>query len=258
MAEGYRRYGVIGAVVASSLMIGAAVGKGALDAISDKSRQAVTSTLNKPAQRSAPQDPLRISVRTAAGDVECPRTSFILPSLAALRGSPSPSSEYGSEEWVLSHGGVPAVGVVYFTVQTPSASAVLLTGMRAVVDRRQPANGVRAGLTSQCGGEVDSRYFSVDLQAAKPSVTAQPAVDGYTGTTIAPAVTFPFKVSASDPEVFIANVGDATGDLAWHLELDWVADGKPGHSRLPDHGVFRTSSAPQTNVDRLEQLLDRS
>jgi hypothetical protein len=258
LAEGYRRYGVIGAVVASLLMIGAAVGKGALDAISDTSRQAVTSTLNKPSQRTTSSGhPLRISVRTAAGSVECPRTSFILPSLAALRGSPSPSSDYASEEWVLAHGGVPAVGVVYFTVQTPSARAVLLTGMRAVVDRRQPADGVRAGLNSQCGGEVDSRYFSIDLQTAHPSVTARPGVDGYTGTTTAPAVTFPFKVSANDPEVFIANVGDVTGDLTWHLELDWVADGNPGHSRLPDHGAFRTSSAPETNVERLGQLLEK-
>jgi hypothetical protein len=255
LAEGYRRYGVVGAVVASLLLVGAAVGRGALDAISDKARQAVTSTLNQPSH--APSgDPLRITVRTAAGSVECPRTSFLLPSLAALRGTPSPSSEYGSEEWLVAHGGVPVVGVVYLTVQTPSASAVLLTGMRAVVDRREPASGVRAGLTSQCGGEVDSRYFAVDLQAARPRVAARPGIDGYTGTTTAPAVTFPFTVSANDPEVFVANVGDVTGDLTWHLEVDWVADGRPGHSRLPDRGAFRTSSAPEKKVERFGQLLD--
>ncbi|NES27853.1 hypothetical protein GCE86_10210 [Micromonospora terminaliae] len=257
LAEGYRRYRLIGAVVAALLLVGAAVGKGALDAVSDKARQAVTSALDQPSRASA-ADPLRITVRTAAGSAECPRTSFLLPSLAALRGSPSPSSEYGSEEWIHAHGGVPAVGVVYFTVQTPSASAVLLTGLRAVVDRRQPASGVRVGLTSQCGGEVDSRYFAVDLQAASPRVAARPGVDGYTGTTVAPAVTFPFKVSATDPEVFVANVGDVTGDLTWHLELDWVADGNPGHSRLPERGAFRTSSGPEKTVERFGQLLDGS
>jgi hypothetical protein len=259
LAEGYRRYGLIGAVVAVLLMVGAAVGKGALDAISDKSRQAVASTLNEPSPRATTsEDPLRITVRTAAGRSDCPRTSFLLPSLTALRGSPSPPSEYGSEEWVVAHGGVPVVGVVYFTVQTPSASAVLLTGMRAVIDRRQPVNGVRASLTSQCGGEVVSRYFGIDLQPPAPTVVARPGVDGYTGATVAPAVTFPFKVSATDPEVFIANVGDVTGDITWHLELDWVADGKSGHSRIPGRGAFRTSSAPEKNVERLGQLLDKS
>ncbi|MEU2167863.1 hypothetical protein ACH47V_25160 [Micromonospora chersina] len=50
--------------------------------------------------------------------------------------------------------------------------------------------------------------------------------------------------------MFEVDVEAPDGDLTWHLELAWVAGGRPGHGRLPVAGVFRASRAPDTDSAR--------
>ncbi|WP_315904099.1 helix-turn-helix transcriptional regulator [Streptomyces sp. CBG31] len=60
-----------------------------------------------------------------------------------------------------------------------------------------------------------------------------------------PAVSFPYRVSASDPEVLLVTARAARCDCDWVAELRWSGGGRSGTVRIDDGGrPFRTSGAP--------------
>jgi hypothetical protein len=127
---------------------------------------------------------------------------------------------------------------IQVTVQGRTQQSVLLTGMHINITARHPGPATGIVVSSgQCGGGVTERHFDVDLSATPPTLTAEPAVDAYTGQTTSPAVDFPYKISLTDPEVFALDVTrDCAGDCTFTVTLDWVADGKKGTSVLDNQG----------------------
>lgn len=91
-----------------------------------------------------------------------------------------------------------------------------------------------------CGGGITPRGFDVNLDIDRPVAHAVAGND--TGQTV-PAVQFPYRVSATDPEVLLVTATTQTYDCNWYLELDWSSQGRTGTVRVDDHGrPFRTTS----------------
>lgn len=128
---------------------------------------------------------------------------------------------------------------INIVVQSTRPEAVVLTGMEAVVvARRSPVAGTETFLGG-CGG-LQPRSFAVDgLDAGQARVTPQNGSDE--GVEI-PAVTFPYTVSASEPEFFRVYPRVVDHDVDWYLELSWVAGGTSGKTMIDDRGKpFRTT-----------------
>ncbi|MFS7872757.1 helix-turn-helix domain-containing protein [Streptomyces asiaticus] len=153
-----------------------------------------------------------------------------------------PPTEQDAPTWAAAHdavhGGTTNVEV---TVQGRASSAVVLQALHVrVVGRRTPLAWSSFAMDNGCGGSLTPRAFSVNLDAARP--LARPTDGNDAGKPI-PAVHFPYRVSASDPEVLLVNARTAGCDCSWYLELDWSSGGRSGTVRIDDHGSpFRTSS----------------
>ncbi|WP_413806304.1 helix-turn-helix domain-containing protein [Streptomyces sp. OE57] len=153
-----------------------------------------------------------------------------------------PPTEQDAPTWAAAHdavhGGTTNVEV---TVQGRASSAVVLQALHVrVVGRRTPLAWSSFAMDNGCGGSLTPRAFSVNLDAARP--LARPTDGNDAGKPI-PAVQFPYRVSASDPEVLLVNARTAGCDCIWYLELDWSSGGRSGTVRIDDHGSpFRTSS----------------
>ncbi|MFE5729906.1 helix-turn-helix domain-containing protein [Streptomyces sp. NPDC056528] len=148
--------------------------------------------------------------------------------------------------WAGAHGAVHGgETLVRVTLQgrSPSTAVVLHALHVRVVGRAAPPpwNAYRTG--SGCGGAVTLRHFAVDLDRPRP--LARP-VDGRDASgeeprTI-PAVSFPYKVTASDPEELLVSARTAGCDCRWYLELEWSSGDRSGTVRITDGGKpFRTS-----------------
>lgn len=153
-----------------------------------------------------------------------------------------PPTEQDAPTWAAAHdavhGGTTNVEV---TVQGRASSAVVLQALHVrVVGRRTPLAWSSFAMDNGCGGSLTPRAFAVNLDAARP--LARPTDGNDAGKPI-PAVHFPYRVSASDPEVLLVNARTAGCDCSWYLELDWSSGGRSGTVRIDDHGSpFRTSS----------------
>lgn len=157
---------------------------------------------------------------------------------------PPPPAEADAEPWAQALGAVHAGETgVRITLQGTGERAVVLEALRIrVVARREPAEGRVHRMSSGCGGALTPRMFDVDLDAERPVARSVPGND--TGEPIAP-VSFPYRVSAADPEVFLVTGRAARCDCDWVAELRWSGGGRSGTVRIDDDGrPFRTSGAP--------------
>ncbi|MEE1729223.1 helix-turn-helix transcriptional regulator [Streptomyces sp. BE282] len=157
---------------------------------------------------------------------------------------PPPPAEADAESWATALGAVHAGETgVRITLQGTDERAVVLEALRIrVVERREPAEGRVHRMSSGCGGALTPRMFDVDLDVARPVARSVPGNN--TGEPI-PAVSFPYRVSASDPEVFLVTGRAADCDCDWVAELRWSSGGRSGTVRIDDGGrPFRTSGAP--------------
>ncbi|MFE4383111.1 helix-turn-helix domain-containing protein [Streptomyces cyaneofuscatus] len=157
---------------------------------------------------------------------------------------PPPPAEADAEPWAQALGAVHAGETgVRITLQGTGERAVVLEALRIrVVARRGPAEGRVHRMSSGCGGALTPRMFDVDLDAERPVARSVPGND--TGEPIAP-VSFPYRVSAADPEVFLVTGRAARCDCDWVAELRWSGGGRSGTVRIDDDGrPFRTSGAP--------------
>ncbi|WP_069763744.1 helix-turn-helix transcriptional regulator [Streptomyces sp. LUP47B] len=130
---------------------------------------------------------------------------------------------------------------VQISVQGRSSTAVVLEALRVrIAGRGSPAPGTAYAMDQGCGGGITPRGFDVNLDIDRPVAHAVAGND--TGQTV-PAVQFPYRVSATDPEVLLVTATTQTYDCNWYLELDWSSQGRTGTVRVDDHGrPFRTTS----------------
>ncbi|WP_371663389.1 helix-turn-helix domain-containing protein [Streptomyces sp. NBC_00280] len=154
---------------------------------------------------------------------------------------PPPPTAQDAGPWAASqhavHGGDTNVEI---SVQGRTSTAVVLEALRVrVVGRSDPAEGTAYSMDQGCGGSITPRSFSVDLDKDRPIARSAPGND--MGTPI-PAVRFPYRVSAQDPEVLLVTARTVACDCRWYLELDWSSQGRTGTVRIDDAGrPFRTS-----------------
>ncbi len=151
-----------------------------------------------------------------------------------------PPVEQDAPGWARAHGAVHGGTTnVEVTVAGRSSRAVVLRGLQVrVVGRQAPLAWPAFAMENGCGGSLTPRAFSVDLDMARP--LARPT-DGHDGERPLPAVRFPYRVSATDPEVLRVNARTVACDCQWYLELDWVSGDRLGTVRIDDGRPFRTS-----------------
>ncbi|MER8035233.1 helix-turn-helix domain-containing protein [Streptomyces hydrogenans] len=166
----------------------------------------------------------------------------------AERTPPPPPEPADARRWATAagavHGGETLVRV---SVQGRGASAVVLQGLHVrVVERGAPPAWSAYRMEDGCGGAVTPRRFEVDLDRPRPVARARDGYDasGQEGRTL-PAVSFPYAVTAADPEELLVSARTARCDCSWFLELEWSAEGRSGTVRIGDEdgSPFRTSGA---------------
>ncbi|MEU8574178.1 transcriptional regulator [Streptomyces asoensis] len=154
---------------------------------------------------------------------------------------PPPPAQQDAAPWASAQGAVHGRETdVEISVQGRTSTAVVLTALRVrVVGRAAPLPGVVYAMDQGCGGDLTKRYFAVDLDRDRPVARAVAGNDA--GTPI-PAVSLPYRVSSTDPEVLLVTARTETCACDWYLELDWSSQGRTGTVRVDDHGrPFRTS-----------------
>ncbi|CAL9420484.1 helix-turn-helix domain-containing protein [Streptomyces sp. enrichment culture] len=151
-----------------------------------------------------------------------------------------------SGAWARTHGAVHGgEALVRITLQgrSPSHAVVLQALHVRVVERAAPLPWNAYRMDDGCGGAVTPRHFAVDLDRPRPLARPVDGLDasGAEVRTI-PAVSFPYKVTSSDPEELLVSARTAGCDCRWYLELEWSAGGRSGTVRITDGGKpFRTS-----------------
>ncbi|MCD9873223.1 helix-turn-helix domain-containing protein [Streptomyces guryensis] len=156
---------------------------------------------------------------------------------------PPPPVPQDAAAWAATQGAVHGrQTMVQISVQGKSSTAVVLEALRVrIVGRGTPVTGTTYDMAQGCGGGLGPRYFDVNLDINRPIARAVPGADDRGDP--APAVQFPYRVSAQDPEVLLVTATTQTYDCSWYLELDWSSQGRTGTVRIDDHGrPFRTSS----------------
>ncbi|MGW6466376.1 helix-turn-helix domain-containing protein [Streptomyces rubiginosohelvolus] len=154
---------------------------------------------------------------------------------------PPPPVEADAASWAGALGAVHANETgVRITLQGRDDRAVVLESLRIrVVERRSPAEGRVYRMSSGCGGSLTPRMFDVDLDASRP--VARPVAGNDSGDPIE-AVAFPYRVSVTDPEVFLITGRTVGCDCSWVAELVWSSGGRSGTVRIDDGGrPFRTN-----------------
>lgn len=161
---------------------------------------------------------------------------------------PPPPAEADAAAWAEALGAVHAGETgVRITLQGRDERAVVLEALRIrVVERRAPANGRVYRMSSGCGGALTPRMFDVDLDVPRPVARSVPGNDS--GEPVE-AVAFPYRVSASDPEVLLVTGRTVRCDCDWFAELAWSSGGRSGTVRIDDGGrPFRTSGVRGRSV----------
>ncbi|MER5402844.1 helix-turn-helix transcriptional regulator [Streptomyces sp. NPDC002599] len=146
---------------------------------------------------------------------------------------PPPPNESDARGWVTALGGV-ASGeqMIALTVQGTGRATVVLEALHVrVVQKGAPLAWNDYVMGVGCGGGVETKSFTVDLDAGSPATALKGGQRD-----------FPYKVSESDPEVFYVFADARAHDVSWYLEIDWSSGTKSGTVRVDDHGKpFRTS-----------------
>ena len=147
-----------------------------------------------------------------------------------------------AEQWDMSAGewSEPLGGVIadtsYVAVQVfgRGPDAVVLNDLKiGVVERAKPLTGTY--ISSACGEAVSVRYMSVDLDDPKLEIEAGDTRQNTMDVPVDP-IRFPYKVSASEPEVFSIVASTASCLCSWVADLEWSAGGERGSVRIDDHG----------------------
>ncbi|MET9505873.1 helix-turn-helix domain-containing protein [Streptomyces sp. NPDC006622] len=155
---------------------------------------------------------------------------------------PPPPVEQDAGAWAEAQGAVHGRHtMVQISLQGRSSTAVVLKALHVrVVSRGNPAARTAYAMGQGCGSDLVPRRFTVNLDADRPVTSPN---DGADREHTIPAVHFPYRVSAEDPEVLLVDAATQTYDARWYLELDWSSQGRSGTIRIDDHGrPFHTTS----------------
>ncbi|WP_217180110.1 helix-turn-helix transcriptional regulator [Streptomyces sp. AC495_CC817] len=196
---------------------------------------------DRPTNASA-DPPLTWSVDPLVWDKGCDHDYVIDKPAAQV---PPPPSEQDAEVWAATQNAVHGRRTkVRISVQGKSSAAVVLDALHVrVVGRDTPDGGTAYNMGQGCGSELTPRRFTVNLDADRPIVHPKDGEDGADGGRVLPAVRFPYRVSADDPEVLLVDATTQTYDARWYLELDWSSQGRTGTIRIDDDGrPFHTAS----------------
>jgi hypothetical protein len=185
----------------------------------------LTGLFNTAKEKVFPQPPISVSVATKSG---CPVVFQSSPDAVqqdfdeALRRNPNAGLQdldhFDGDETT-----------VEITVQGSAGDPVVLTDLDVAIDKREQPTGIAVG---QCGGLQPVRTFTVDLDSQSPVLVPLANSD----PAAPPAPDFPFRVSASDPEVFHVVASTKQFDCFWTLQLKWSAHGKTGTTVIDNHG----------------------
>ncbi|MGE9697028.1 helix-turn-helix domain-containing protein [Streptomyces sp. CH6] len=148
---------------------------------------------------------------------------------------PPPPTEGDAAGWARALGAVPAGEQrIAVTLQGRGAETVVLNAMRVRALRSGPPLAWDAYIMGVgCGGNVPAEGFTTDLDAPRPELKP-----------LSGQRDFPYKVSASDPEVFYVTARTSAHDVTWCLEIDWSSGDRHGTLRVTDAGTpFRTAPA---------------
>jgi hypothetical protein len=177
--------------------------------------------------------------------------NYLIPRPAGEFRAPPRGNHEKQAEWAADLGGVDAnFTEIRVTVTGSSDEPVVLHDLRInVLDRRPPIRGTHVVLG---GGDIAPvRWLVVDLDASPPEVTE--SVDGrpiladlypeeYEKRPKDP-VTFPYKVSATQPEVFYIVAKTKRCYCEWTAELFWTTGETEGSTIIDDDGnPFLTTS----------------
>ncbi|WP_329278992.1 helix-turn-helix domain-containing protein [Streptomyces sp. NBC_00691] len=193
-----------------------------------------------PRQPAAPPAPLTWTVASDLWENGCGHTYLV------RRTPPPPPEAADARSWAAAQGAVDGgKTLVRVSVQGKGAAAVVLQALHVrVVERGAPPAWPAYRMDDGCGGAVTPRRFEVDLDRPRPVARSLDGYDasGSEGRTL-PAVSFPYAVSAADPEELLVTAGTAGCDCRWYLELVWSSEGRSGTVRIADETgkPFRTS-----------------
>ncbi|WP_299542434.1 helix-turn-helix transcriptional regulator [uncultured Streptomyces sp.] len=193
--------------------------------------------------RSAAALPFTWSIGSQLWESGCGHTYLVDRAPRAIAPPPVAAD---SGAWAGTHGAVHGgEALVRITVQgrSPSDAVVLHALHVRVVDRAAPLPWNAYRMDSGCGGAVTPRHFAVDLDRPRPLARPVDGLDA-SGDEVRkiPAVSFPYKVTSSDPEELLVSARTAGCDCRWNLELEWSAGDRTGTVRITDGGKpFRTS-----------------
>ncbi|MEU5214977.1 helix-turn-helix transcriptional regulator [Streptomyces sp. NPDC020807] len=160
---------------------------------------------------------------------------------------PPPPAGQATEGWARALNAVPAGHLrMQLTVQGTESKAAVLHALYVHVlsGRKAPAwNAYTMG--AGCGGALVPASFAVDLDDPSPRARPVPGKEGERPTS---STDFPYKVSATDPQVLNIDASTLGQDVSWYLELAWSSGDRKGTTRIDDHGrPFRTVAL---NADR--------
>lgn len=153
---------------------------------------------------------------------------------------PPPPAGQATEGWARALDAVPAGHLrMQLTVQgTEDKPAVLHALYVHVVSGRKAPDRNAYTMGSGCGGALVPAFFAVDLDDASPRARPLPGREGERPTA---STDFPYKVSATDPQVLNIDAATLDRDVSWYLELVWSSGDRKGSTRIDDHGrPFRT------------------
>ncbi|MFF8601556.1 helix-turn-helix domain-containing protein [Streptomyces sp. NPDC015232] len=235
-----RRWGRVALVAGVSALVGA-VTLGAVLLTGKPGERQPGKGPAAPAAPPAPSPPLTWTVASHVWEGGCGHAYLV-----ERRPSPPPLPA-DAREWAVARGAVHAgETLVRVSVQGKGAAAVVLQGLHVrVVERGKPLPWTAYRMDQGCGGAVTPSRFAVDLDRPRP--VARP-LDGYDasgeGRTL-PAVSFPYRVTAAEPEELLVSARTAGCDCRWYLELEWSSEGRRGTVRIGDEegAPFRTSGA---------------
>ncbi|MFJ5076013.1 helix-turn-helix domain-containing protein [Streptomyces sp. NPDC088553] len=225
-----RRWGWVG-VVCGALAVAGTVTLGAV-LLPGKTRE----------RAAEPAAPLTWTVASDLWKNGCGHTYLV------ERTPPPPPEAADARSWAAAQGAVDGgETLVRVSVQGKSAAAVVLQALHVrVVERGAPLPRAAYRMDDGCGGAVTPRRFEVDLDRPRPVARALDGYDasGQEGRTL-PAVSFPYVVSAAEPEELLVSAEAAGCDCRWYLELEWSSEGRRGTVRIGDEdgAPFRTSGA---------------
>jgi hypothetical protein len=137
----------------------------------------------------------------------------------------------GEDDWVQQRGGQRVkLDSVSVTVEGASARSALLTRLEIKSKCDKPISGTT--IEYNIGDSVAPRHFEVDLDQPRPIARPKDGNDD-AGQRIS-AVSFPFKVSENDPEVFEIYATTNRYSCEWSAELYWVVEGRKGVTPITD------------------------